>query len=48
MGTNAAGATYLGDVQTSALVQAAQAVLGAAEMVKRDSTTISRQSRESC
>ena len=48
LGTNEAGATYLGDVQTSALIQAAQAVLGAAEMTKQDSTTISRPSRESC
>lgn len=48
MGTNEAGATYLGNVQTGALIQAAQAVLGAAETVKRDATTISRPSRESC
>ncbi len=41
MGTNEAGATYLGNVQTSALIQAVQAVLDAAETAKRNSTMTS-------
>jgi ADP-heptose:LPS heptosyltransferase len=40
VGTNEVDATYLGNVQTSTLIQAAQAVLGAAEIARRNPTTI--------